>query len=140
MKKSSTPNYENWPRQKVKIADLFLDSQNIRLQIEVKSSQGALINDLFFNEHAMDVLESIAMHGFFPDEVPVVIEEDKKFVVIDGNRRVAALKVLARPEIVPLNEVSVKRILKVYSSVPRQVEVVVAPNRESVQNFLALRL
>jgi len=133
----ANPNYESWPRQKVKITDLFLDPENIRLQIEVKSSQEVLINDLFFNENAMQVLESIATSGFFPDEVPVVIEEEKKFIVIDGNRRVAALKVLARPEIVPAKESSVKKLLKISGSTPKQIEVVVAPDRESIRHFLA---
>ena len=131
------PNYDKWPRQKVKITDLFLDPENIRLQVEVKSSQEALINDLFFNENAMQVLESIATDGFFPDEVPVVVKEDKKFTVIDGNRRVAALKVLARPEIVPSKEVSIKEIVKKTNPSIGEVEVVVAPDRDSVRHFLA---
>jgi hypothetical protein len=136
-KKTTKPNYDKWPRQKVKITDLFLDPENIRLQVEVKSSQEALINDLFFNENAMQVLESIATDGFFPDEVPVVVKEDKKFTVIDGNRRVAALKVLARPKIVPSKEVSIKEIVKKTSPSISEVEVVVAPDRDSVRHFLA---
>src|SRR3989339_1086030 len=109
---SSIKNYDDWTRKKVKVTDLFLDPENIRLQVEVKSSQEALINDLFLNESAMDVLESITANGFFPDEVPVVVKEDDKYTVLDGNRRVAALKVLLRPEIVPSKEVSIKKILK----------------------------
>lgn len=136
-KAATKPNYDKWPRQKVKITDLFLDPENIRLQVEVKSSQEALINDLFFNENAMQVLESIATDGFFPDEVPVVVKEDKKFTVIDGNRRVAALKVLARPEIVPSKEVSIKEIVKKTNPSIGEVEVVVAPDRDSVRHFLA---
>lgn len=138
MKRSSSkPNYDKWPRQKVKVTDLFLDPENIRLQIAVKSSQESLINDLFFNENAMQVLESIANDGFFPDEVPVVVKENKEFTVIDGNRRVAALKVLARPEIVPSKEVSIKEILKKTNPSIKEVEVVVAPDRDSVRHFLA---
>src|SRR3989338_9069963 len=137
-KTATKPNYDKWPRQKVKITDLFLDPENIRLQIEVKSSQEALINDLFLNENAMQVLESIATNGFFPDEVPVVIKEDRKFVVIDGNRRVAALKVMTRPEIVPSKEISVKELLKSTGALLLdQIEVVVAPNRNEVRHFLA---
>jgi len=131
-------NYKHWTRQKVNIADLFLDPENIRLQIEVKSSQEALINDLFLNENATQVLESIAANGFFPDEVPVVIKEDRKFVVIDGNRRIAALKVMTRPEIVPSKEISVKELLRSTGALPlNQIEVVVAPNRNEVRHFLA---
>jgi hypothetical protein len=131
------PKYESWPRQKVGIVDLFLDPENIRLGIEVQSSQEALINDLFANENAMQVLESIAANGFFPDETPVVIKDNKKFVVIDGNRRVAALKVLARPEIVPSKEINIKKILKTAGLLRKDLEVVVAPNRDSVRHFLA---
>ena len=106
------PTYKDWKRQNVNITDLFLDPDNIRLQVAVKSSQEALINDLFLNENAMQVLESIANNGFFPDEVPVVLNENRKLTVVDGNRRVAALKVLIRPAIVPSKEVEIKEILK----------------------------
>lgn len=140
MKKSSTkPNYENWPRQKVKITDLFLDPGNIRLQIEYKSSQEAIIHDLFLNEDAMQVLEIIVRHGLFPDEVPVVIKEDKKLVVMEGNRRVAALKVLARPEIVPTKEAAIRQLLKSAGHIVKELEVVVAPDRDSVQPLLAIK-
>ena len=131
------PNYTNWPRQKIKTADLFLDPENIRLGLDVQSSQDALINDLFANEDAMQILSNIATNGFFPDELPVVIKHEGKFVVMEGNRRIAALKVLARPEIVPTKETSVRNILKTAGSLIKEVEVVVAPNRNSVEQFLA---
>ncbi|MEE9441357.1 MAG: hypothetical protein V3V99_01665 [candidate division Zixibacteria bacterium] len=135
--KSVKPNYESWPRKKVRTTELFLDPENIRLQIEVKSSQAALINDLFLNENAMQILESMAINGFFPDEVPVVIKEGKKYTVIDGNRRVAALKVLARPAIVPTKEINVKKLIKGAGRFPKSIAVILAPDRESVRHFLA---
>ena len=85
----------------------------------------------------MTVLGNIATNGFFPDELPVVIKEDGKFVVMEGNRRVAALKVLARPEIVPTKETGVRTILKTAVPAIKDVEVVVAPDRNSVERFLA---
>ncbi len=134
---SKKPNYGSWPRQKVSVSDLFLDPENIRLGLEVKSSQDALINDLFANEDAMQILGNIATNGFFPDEIPVVIKDGKKFVVMEGNRRIAALKVLARPEIVPAKETTVRNILKTAVALVKDVEVVVAPDRDSVESFLA---
>lgn len=139
MKKLSTkPNYESWRRRKEKITDLFLDPENIRLQFEVKSSQATLINDLFLNENAMQILKSIVTNGFFPDELPVVIKENGKFVVIDGNRRIAALKVIIRPEIVPSKESDIRGILKTAENPSiKEIEVTVAPDRDSVGHFLA---
>lgn len=131
------PNYEKWSKQKVKITDLFLDSKNIRLDIGIELSQDALINDLFLNEDAMQVLKSIAINGFFPDEIPVVVKENNKFIVLEGNRRVAAIKALLRPEIVPSKESLIKEILKTSVSVSRAREVVVAPDRDSAMVFLA---
>src|SRR3989344_630194 len=131
------PNYDQWPREKVKITDLFLDSKNIRLDGGANLSQGALINDLFSNEDAMQVLKSIAVNGFFPDEIPVTVKEDKKFTVLEGNRRVAAVKALLRPEIVPSKESAIKEILKSAVTVSDEREVVVAPDRDSAMIFLA---
>ncbi len=131
------PNYDQWPREKVKITDLFLDSKNIRLDGAANLSQDALINDLFSNEDAMQVLKSIAVNGFFPDEIPVTVKEDKKFTVLEGNRRVAAVKALLRPEIVPSKESAIKGILKTAVAVSNEREVVVAPDRDSAMVFLA---
>jgi hypothetical protein len=135
--KKAKPHYENWPRQKVNVSDLFLDPENIRLQVPVKSNQHSLINDLFANENAMQVLESIANNGFFPDEVPVVVKEDGKFFTIEGNRRVAALKALSRPALVPSKETEIKDFVKIAGTIPRELEVIIAPNRESVRHFQA---
>ncbi len=133
----SKPHYEKWPKEKMNVVDLFLDSENIRLENTNSFSQEALINDLFLNENAFQVLESIAINGFFPDELPVVIKENKKIIVIDGNRRISSLKVLMRPEIVPTKTERIKNLLKTYGSSPRQVEVVIAPDRNEVQRLLA---
>jgi hypothetical protein len=47
------PTHEDWPRQRIRVSNLFLDPENIRLQVEVKSPQQSLINDLFLNEKAI---------------------------------------------------------------------------------------
>lgn len=138
MKKSELKvDYSTWPRKKVRVADLFLDSSNIRLQVESKSAPEVLINDLFLNEDAMQILESITRNGFFPDELPVVLREDGKYIVVEGNRRVAALKVLSHPEIVPSGETLVRKLIKDTGVNIKEIEVVEAPSRESVKHFLA---
>jgi len=136
-KKSTVRNYDNWKRTSKNVAALFLDLENIRLQVDGKTSQNALINDLFLNEDAMQILESIAINGFFPDEVPVVIDENNKLVVIDGNRRVAALKVLLHPEIVPSKETKIRELIKSAGPSIKKIGVVLAPDREAVRHFLA---
>lgn len=105
----------------------------------VQASQPSLINDLFVNENAMQVLQSIAQNGFFPDELPVVVKERGKLVVMEGNRRVASLKVLARPELYGAREGAIRELLKTAVPFPRELEVVLAPDRASVRRLLAAK-
>lgn len=138
-KATARPAYHKWARQRARVTELFLDPENIRLDFPVTPSPQSLINDLFLNEDALQVLESIALHGFFPDELPVVVKEKGKLVVIEGNRRVAALKALARPELVATKETTIKRLLKDAVPFPRELDVVVAPDRASVRRLLAAK-
>ncbi len=138
-KAAGQPDYHKWPRQRARITELFLDPENVRLEVPVQASQQSLINDLFLNENAMQVLESIAQNGFFPDELPVVAKEKEKLIVMEGNRRVAALKALARPELVATKEAAIKELLKTAATFPRELDVVLAPDRRSVRRLLAAK-
>lgn len=138
-KAAGRPEYHKWARQRAKITELFLDPENIRLEVPVQASQPSLINDLFVNENATQVLLSIAQNGFFPDEMPVVVREKGKLVVMEGNRRVAALKVLARPELVGAKEGTIRDIVKTAVPFPRELDVVLAPDRRSVRRLLAAK-
>src|SRR3954454_13865044 len=138
-KASGRVEYQKWPRQWARITELFLDPENIRLEVPVQASQPSLINDLFVNENAMQVLESIAKNGFFTDELPVVVREKNKLIVMEGNRRVAALKVLVRPELYAAREGAIRDLLKTAVPFPRELEVVLAPDRRSVRRLLAAK-
>ena len=81
----------------MKVSDLTFDLKNPRLpefDLTDKATETEVIKVLW---EAMDVKElvmSIAASGFFPHEPLVVAQENGKNVVIEGNRRLAAVKVL----------------------------------------------
>jgi len=135
MKKRRINTYRDWKRQTVSLDDLLLDPDNIRLNVRHKDQSSILI-DLFANEQAFEILKSIVESGFFPDEVPVVIKKDSKYVVLEGNRRVAALQALKEPQTVPQYTNEIKKIT--VDLIPiTQLMVVVAPGRNSALRFLA---
>lgn len=86
----------------IEVSDLAFDLQNPRLPefgLTEKSTEAEVIQVLW---EAMDVNElvmSIAASGFFRHEPLIVEEAGKKKVVIEGNRRLAAVKVLLKPAI-----------------------------------------
>jgi hypothetical protein len=126
--------FSYWPIVDHSIVDeLFLDQKNIRLPIS-GSTQSALIQDLFSNEDAFDLVKSFVQNGLFPDEFPIVAREKGKLVVIEGNRRLAALKALNEPDIVP----SFKEKIKSFPN-PKiiTIKVVVAPSRDAAIKHIA---
>jgi len=79
----------------VAVADLRFDRRSPRLHdVPATDSEDQVLARLW-RESALDGLAaSIAVNGFFADE-PVIVEEDAAgMVVLDGNRRLAALRVL----------------------------------------------
>ena len=100
MKKKLINYQREWKQISVSVASLLLDPENIRLETGRKT-QDEIVRDLFVNEKAMQVLLSIYENGFFPDESPVVVKENKNWVVFEGNRRVASLQAMMNPKHVP---------------------------------------
>jgi hypothetical protein len=85
----------------VDIDTLHLDPSNPRLPEEVQGKKEAEILEALYDFFDLDELAfSMAQNGYFDEEPIVVIEskvKDKGFIVIEGNRRVATIKILLDP-------------------------------------------
>ena len=86
----------------MKVSDLAFDVKNPRL-VEFDLSANATEEDVIqILWEAMDVREvmmSIAASGFFLHEPLIVARENGKNIVIEGNRRLAAVKILLNPAV-----------------------------------------
>lgn len=88
----------SWPTKPIPVASLHLDAKNPRLGRETLSrAPRDIIQHLFEHDKALDVAESIATRGFFPNEPLLAVRENERLVVVEGNRRLAALKALREP-------------------------------------------
>lgn len=123
----------SWPIKEFSINSIYLDTKNIRQPI-TDTAQDAILQDLFSNEDAFEILKSIVQYGLFPDEFPIVIKEKNKIVVIEGNRRLAALKALDDPERVPFFK---DRIKSLKHSRIQKIRAVLAPSREKALQLIA---
>lgn len=120
-----------WSTITMKVVNLILDEDNIRLENSIKS-QDALIHDLFINQDALEIVESIGRNGLFPHELPIVVKEKGKYIVLEGNRRVAALKAIINPSLVPNMQNKINHIKKSNKDLPiTEIEVKVAPSRNA---------
>jgi len=83
------------PRQ-VAVKDVYLDPENPRLAgLELTLDHQDEIARVLWEDRAVDELvDSIATTGYWPHEELFATDDDGKFVVIEGNRRLAAVKLL----------------------------------------------
>lgn len=127
---------------------LCLDPKNPRLghhNVNVDLSQEDILNlmrDWVLDELAISYLES----GFWAHEALLVIEEElegqTRFVVVEGNRRLAALKYLFsafRNEDVPQKWKSIAKDVKVPSNLFNQIPYILVNSRKEIEAFLGFR-
>ena len=87
----------------IDIADLELDVNNPRF--ETQGNQREALEKMI-NEQGLKLVriaEHIAHHGGLnPSEIPIVMESKNsgRYTVLEGNRRVAALKLTSTPKLV----------------------------------------
>lgn len=83
--------------QQVKVSDLCFDHDNPRLAeygITKATPEDEVLKILWDAMDVRELVQSISASGFFPQEALIIAEEEGRKIVIEGNRRLAAVKVL----------------------------------------------
>lgn len=135
------PNYDKWDRKKISVTTLHLDPLNPRLPSSKQNlTQNEIIAELIRHDNVLTLAQRIAGNGYFSFEPLVVIKEKFGTVVVEGNRRLAALKLLINPDLASGADVrKFKALADKMSTDIKKVEVVVAPNRAQAYSFIRSR-
>jgi ParB-like chromosome segregation protein Spo0J len=130
-----------WQSKTLPIASLHLDAKNPRLGRETTArAPREIIQYLFDHDKALDLAQSIVARGYFPNEPLLAVRENDRYVVVEGNRRLAALKALKEPGLL---EGSVARQVEklarklIDPQSIASVPVVIAPNRRITDRQIA---
>lgn len=103
----------NLEAQPIKVAELHFDHLNPRLAefgITDTTSEDEILEILWDAMDVRELVQSIAASGYFPHEPIIVAEEQGQKVVIEGNRRLAAVKVLLSSRLAKQNEWDVPKL------------------------------
>ena len=90
------------------VSELVFDIENPRLsefELGNSPSDADVIELLWRTMDVREVMLSVAASGYFQNEPLIVAQEGGKNVVIEGNRRLAAVRVLLNPELVEATDV-----------------------------------
>jgi hypothetical protein len=131
-----------WPTRPFGVPALHLDAKNPRLGRETLArAPREIIEYLFEHDKAMEIAESIATRGYFSNEPLLAIKENNRFIVVEGNRRLAALKALREPGL--LEGSKQRQIERLSRRIAAQnisnVPVTTAPNRRATDRLIAGR-
>jgi len=127
-------DYSKWKQLTKSATSLVLDPRNPRLLPREKlPTQIELIAELVQHENVYELAKKISERGFWRIEMPIAVEEDGKLVVVEGNRRVAALKLLISPDLAPERERAKFKKLSAKTTLSqiKTLVVIVAPSREA---------
>lgn len=122
----------------IEVKNLLLDLFNPRLP---KSKQGkdenVVIEYLLLEAATTELMESIGENNFFTGEMLLVIPtEAGKYVVVEGNRRLAAVKLLSNPSVATVKKQATKEIAENAKYKPVELPCLVFEHREDIQQFL----
>lgn len=121
------------------LSDIHLDENNPRLPTAASRGQNEMALYIARNTSITELMTAIAENGYFPGEPIVVVPRDTGgYTVVEGNRRVTALRLLRDPSLLSRNP-TVRDISESASNRPDSVPCVVFPRRDDVVNYLGYR-
>jgi hypothetical protein len=116
------------------VAELHFDWHNPRLVefgISDSTKEEEILKILWDSMDVMELVLSISSSGYFPHEPLIVTEENGKKVVLEGNRRLAALKILTVPTLTEQYSSRIPHIPDEMRSRLQNVPVIYQDRRES---------
>lgn len=125
----------------VPVARLKLDTLNPR-HVPADSSSSAI--ELLMNKmprKITNLAKDIIEYGLDPSSLIIAIRDGEDFIALEGNRRVAALTLIADPCAVPLDDRELRAFEQMSKSefAPNEVQCVVFDERNEANHWLELR-
>jgi hypothetical protein len=133
--------------QQVPVEWLNLDSGNPRLiGIDRKSNDESIIAQLYRGEELSELLQSIAANGYLNIEpLVVMLDGPGALTVLEGNRRLAAIRLFREPDLVERISkteglrITVPNISAEYRQTLNSVSVYRVPNRDAARSFIGFK-
>jgi hypothetical protein len=130
------------PRYKIiSLAKLKLDSDNPRLP---KSMHGRpeeeILEYMLLDASLIELMLAIGKNDFFPGEQLLVIKDDNDtYKVVEGNRRLSALKLLNKPELATVQKSKISQVLEETTFRPTEVPSLIFDSEEEIHKYLGYR-
>ena len=94
------------------VKNLKLDDQNPRLPKHLRGkAEEEIIKFMLLEAATLELMQAIGENGYFPGEQLLVVKaEGNDYRVVEGNRRLTALKLLKNPELASVQQSKVQKV------------------------------
>jgi len=126
----------------IQINKILLDEKNPRLPTSVKRDQKSMLDYIAESTAIEELMDAIAENDFFPGEPLIVVKNpDKKdtYIVVEGNRRLTALKLLQDPTNCSKPGNRMREIADKAKFKPNSIPIIECDTREGVLPYLGFR-
>lgn len=127
----------------IPIDTLSFDPKNPRLPATVDGhDEQSVLTWMLEDATIIELMWSIGEKGYFPGEPLLVISDSKnpqRYIVIEGNRRLTAAKLLSYPDTAPIRKKAVEQASNEAKHKPEELPTLVFNKREDILNYLGYR-
>ncbi len=119
---------------------LDFDPSNPRFPEKIaRGATDALLERFIRDERLLEIIESIADQGYFEGEPLLVVKHGDRYLVVEGNRRLAALKLLVGELRAPEGRISVDEACKAANNRPQEVPCLIFKSSDQILRYLGFR-
>lgn len=142
------PDYEVEP---IPVSSVLLNPKNYRHRPVTSQDECflALFSEPKDRDYMLNLATDIATRGLDPSSLPIVQPEGARWRVLEGNRRMAALKAMTNPDVIPELPGASDRQMKAYrgrwaklggvAPIPRTVDCVVTSDVEASDHWITMK-
>lgn len=132
-------------KTKVNLEKLHFDPDNPRLPQRLIGSRDEkkVLDFMIKNGNIVELMQSIGETGYSDAEpllvVPINGIKSEEYIVVEGNRRLTALKLLSNPGLATLRKNMISEAVKSAKHIPTDIPVILYPSRGEILDYLGYR-
>ncbi|SER91318.1 hypothetical protein [Pedobacter rhizosphaerae] len=126
----------------IPLGELFLDPVNPRLPKSMHNkSEQEILEYMLLDASLVELMLAIGTNGYFPGEQLLVAPEGAGFKVIEGNRRLSAVKLLNNPELATVQRQKIEQVMEDVdpAKIPNEIPCLIFSNENEIHNYLGYR-
>lgn len=129
-------------KKNIKLENLKFDVKNPRLPVRLQgeTDENKVLDYMVKYGNIVELMLSIAETGY-SDAEPLLVVGDVSgnYTVVEGNRRLAALKLLNNPELTKVRIQTIKEVIQNANYIPTEIPCILYLKREDVLDYLGYR-